>query len=155
MALAAAARLELPFVASDNYWWEPEWQSASREAVYAAVTKIANQPAWVLESNFDSLRDTLWRRADLVVWLDYQRHVVLSRVARRNIGWALKRAEVWSGNRMTMRRAWSGIRHAMRSYSEKRRNYPKWLAESAPRYVRLGHPRDADQWLRGEERGEG
>lgn len=147
LARAAADRLGLPFMASDDYWWEPGWKPARDEDVRARVAAIADQDRWVLESNFDSLRDSLWPRADLVVWLDFARPVVFARIVRRNLGWALRHRTVWAGNRMTFRRAWSGIRHAMRSYGGKQANYPGWLAHHAPTHVRFRRPAEAHMWL--------
>lgn len=148
LARAAAERLGLPFIASDDYWWEPGWRPASDDAVRSRVQEVASQSAWVLESNFDSCRDFLWPRADLIVWLDFSRPVVFWRVLRRNVGEALRRAEVWSGNRMTVGHAASGVRHSIRSFSGKRQQYPQWLEEHAANHVRLRHPREATRWLR-------
>lgn len=70
LARAISKRLSLPFVPSDDFWWEPGWQPASNESLVAKVTEVADRDQWVLESNFDTLRHLLWPRADLIVWLD-------------------------------------------------------------------------------------
>jgi hypothetical protein len=89
---------------------------------------VLEQDAWVLDGNFDDERALLWTRAHCIIWLDYDLPTILSRVIRRNLGWAISGKVTWSGNRMSFQRALSGIRHSLRSYPLKRSVYPKYLA---------------------------
>lgn len=148
VARAIAGRLGLPLIASDDFWWEPGWTPAPPDVVARRVAEAVAQDAWVLESNFDPWRHLVWRRADLVVWLDYPRGTVLRGVALRNLRWALRRSVVWAGNSMTVRRAFSGVRHAMDSFGPKRRLYPGWFDELEIAPVRLRSRKACDRWLR-------
>jgi hypothetical protein len=56
--------------------------------------------------------------------------------------------KVWNGQRMTLAKALSGIRHAAMSNGLKHRTYPAMLAEFPDlRVVRLRSPRAAAAWL--------
>jgi hypothetical protein len=58
--------------------------------VIGTVLAIAAGGQWVFDGNFDSHRQVLWPRADVVVWLDMPWTTTLWGVAARNLGW------VWS-----------------------------------------------------------
>ena len=45
------------------------------------------------------MRDLVWGRAELLVWLDYPLPLVLGRVVRRTLQRIVTREELWSGNR--------------------------------------------------------
>ncbi len=140
--------LRLPFFASDHFYWEPGWKTASPEKVHQQVLDVICQEAWVLDGNFDDEHEWLWQRADCIIWLDHSLMIILRRIASRNMRWVLTRQPTWSGNQMNMQRAMSGIRHAVKSYSEKRQNYPKWLPELSDTILyRFQTSHEADVWL--------
>jgi len=82
----------------------------------------------VLDGNFDAQRDILWARAELAIWLDLPWTTTMWRVLTRNLRWWSQRTPIWGGLRMTLPKAWSGVRHAARSHALKRRTYPDLLA---------------------------
>lgn len=148
LARAVAERLQLPYVATDSFYWEPGWKPASSTHVETCLSAALARPAWVLDGNFDVQHNRVWALADCIVWLDLSWWQIVSRVALRNVRWVLTREPVWSGNVMTWRRAWSGIRHAAMSHSLKRRLYPHWLAEAAvPRVWHFKTDREVAAWL--------
>lgn len=148
LAAALSQKLGLPFVPTDDLYWKPGWQRISSEALQGPLDAITREPRWVLDGNFDDLRELVWVRADTILWLDYPRYVVLPQLMRRNLGWYVSQKPVWSGNVMTLGKALSGVRHSLRGYGGKRRNYPDWLgACSHAQVVRFEHPRAAERWL--------
>ena len=104
--------------------------------------------SWVLDGNFDAERDLVWGRAQLAVWLDLPLMTTLWRVSRRNLGWWINRETIWGGQRMTLSKALSGIRHALRSHALKRAAYPLRLAEFPHlQVVRIRSARQSKLWL--------
>jgi len=148
LAERIAARLGLPFHASDPFYWEADWRPASTERVDRLLDQVLHAPRWVLDGNFEHRWRDVWARAQCVVWLDYPLAVVLWQVATRNLRWLVHRDVVWSGNRMTLRRALSGFRHALRSHAGKRRRYRRYIAElrDVP-VVRFSSRQEAASWL--------
>lgn len=140
--------LHLPFFASDPFYWDAHWKPASDAKVLQQVKDVIRREAWILDGNFDNERELVWRQADCIIWLDYSLATICKRVIFRNLFWVLTQQPIWSGNRMTLHRALSGLRHAIRSYSLKRQNYPHWLAELPDITVHRFHtPHETETWL--------
>lgn len=148
IAARIAERLHLPYFATDPFYWEANWTPSPSQKVRELLTSIVEQEAWVLDGNLDEFRAMVWSKADAVVWLDYPFWTTLRRITMRNLRWLMTREEIWSGNRMGMRRAISGIRHSINSYWIKKRLYPSWLAESFEgRVLRFSTIAEAERWL--------
>ena len=148
LAPVLAARLALPYLATDAVYWTHDWRPTPPAEVRAWVDAATSAEAWVLDGNFEAERDLVWARADLAVWLDLPFATTLWRVTRRNLGWWIGRQPVWGDNRMTLAKALTGIRHALRSYALKRRTYPARLAAFPHlQVVRIASPRALTLWL--------
>ena len=148
LAQRISKTLGLPFIASDHFYWQHGWNVTSSEKLHQQLREVVRREAWVLDGNFDDEREFVWYRADCIIWLDYSLLTICSRIVFRNFLWVITQQPTWSGNRMTLQRALSGIRHAARSYRVKRRNYPQWLVElsGVPSY-RFCTSREAEAWL--------
>ncbi len=156
LAAALSVKAGLPLIASDPFYWERDWQAAPAHLVRQRITEAAAADAWVLDGNFVSERGEVWARADTIIWLDYPLPLVLWRVLRRNLGWFFTRRITWSGNRMTWRSAWSGIRHAHRGFAEKRATFPAYLQEFPHLTVLHFHsPHQVNSWLSGVDQTKG
>ncbi len=150
LAQRLAGLTGLPYIATDPFYWEANWHTASEESVRRRVEAATAADTWILDGNFDGERALVWGRADTLIWLDLPLTVVLPRVAWRNVKLVLSQAPMWSGNRMTWRKAWSGIRHTLRSYNSKRRKYPGYIAEFP--HLQVLHfysPKEPVDWLSG------
>ena len=148
LAQRVSISLRLPFIASDHFYWEPGWIVASSQILLHQLSEVVPREAWVLDGNFDDQREFVWSRADCIIWLDYCLLTICSRIVLRNLLWVITQQPTWSGNRMTLQRALSGLRHAVKSYRIKRRNYPRWLAESSGvASYRFTTSREAEAWL--------
>lgn len=148
LAAELATRLALPYVPTDSVFWTANWQPVPMHELRGWLTEATSVAAWVTDGNFDDLRDVLWARADLIVWLDLPLSLTLWRVAKRNLTWWITRKTVWSGQRMTLAKMWSGVRHAARTHALKRRTYPAMLAEFPNIAVlRMRSRRELADWL--------
>ena len=150
LAAALAERLGLPCLATDAVFWTDDWRPTPASEVRAWLDRATTAERWVTDGNFDNDRDLLWRRAELVVWLDLPLSLVLRRVVRRNLGWWAARTPVWGGQPMTLAKALTGARHSLRSHAQKHAAYPAWLAELDARVVRLRSKRELARWLASE-----
>ena len=150
LAPALAARLDLPYAPTDPVYWTHDWRPAPAADVRAWADRATAAESWMLDGNFDAERDLVWGRAELAVWLDLPLATTLWRVSRRNLGWWVGRTTVWGGNRMTLAKALTGIRHTLRSHAQKHRTYPEALAEFPHLQVaRLTSPAAVAHWLAG------
>src|SRR5215831_3004122 len=97
-----AALLELPHIELDAINWQPEWRDLTRrdpQEFIRRVTKAIEAEAWVVDGNYGLVRDGVWQRATHLVWLDYERPVIMARVISRTLLRAVLRTELWAGNR--------------------------------------------------------
>lgn len=127
LAAQLADQFGLPFVPTDDIYWAADWTPVPEAEVRAWLDKTTSSPHWVLDGNFDAQRDILWSRALVAVWLDLPWTTTVLSVARRNFQWWMSGEAIWGGVRMTLSKAVSGIRHAAKSHSLKRRTYPHLL----------------------------
>ena len=63
----------------------------------AGVTEAIRAEAWVVDGNYGPVREPVWRRATHLVWLDYERAVIMTRVISRSFFRAVLRTEMWAG----------------------------------------------------------
>jgi adenylate kinase family enzyme len=103
-----ATRLQVPFVELDAVFHaRPGWQDLSRDEFRGEVTALlaACPDGWVFDGNYDHVRDLLLPRADSVVWLRLPFPVVYARLVARTLRRGYANAELWGGNRESLRQA--------------------------------------------------
>jgi adenylate kinase family enzyme len=156
LARRIAMQLALPHIELDAINWQPGWRDLTRHDPEVFVRRVGEAiaaDAWVVDGNYQSVRDQVWRRATHLIWLDYERAVVMARVIRRSLLRATLRTEMWAGNREQWRRLLRPshpIRWAWTTWGWRRREIAERLAR--PEYaglivVRLRRPGDADRAL--------
>jgi adenylate kinase family enzyme len=154
LAHSIAARLNLPHIELDAINWQPGWRDLDRhdrDEFVQRVTAAIQAEAWVVDGGYNSIRDILYRRATHLVWLDYERPVIMVRVIRRSLFRAILRTELWAGTGNRERwhhllRPSHPIRWAWTTWRRRRRETAERLlkAEYAHLMVlRLRHPREA------------
>ena len=102
---ALAARLGCTHVELDRLYWGPGWQAVPHERFEHAVERATTAPRWVADGNYSAVRELLWGRATHVVWLNFGRWTVFSRVLRRTLARGLLRTRLSHGNRESLRMA--------------------------------------------------
>jgi adenylate kinase family enzyme len=101
LAKTLAATLAIPHVELDALHWDPGWQALSIANPTEFLRRVAAATAgeaWVVDGNYSMARDLTWPRATHLVWLDYDRSVIMARVICRSVARALFRTPLWSGN---------------------------------------------------------
>ncbi|SDR54497.1 Adenylate kinase [Rhizobiales bacterium GAS191] len=127
LARRIAEQLKLPHIELDAINWQSGWRDLTRhdrEEFVRRVTEAIQAEAWVVDGNYGPVRDKVWQRATHLVWLDYQRWVIMARVIRRSFFRAALRTELWAGNREQWRqmlRPGHPIWWAWRSWGRRRR----------------------------------
>ena len=96
LARAAAAVLGCPHTELDALHHGPGWTKRIR--FENDVHRLVAGPRWVTEWQYAAMRDVLLARADLLVWLDLPRHLVMARVVRRTLRRRVHREVLWNGN---------------------------------------------------------
>jgi hypothetical protein len=73
----------LPLFELDRVFWDAGTQGAQDIQFIESVSALAQQDAWVLDGHYRSVRELIWRRSEMIVWLNYPLWIVGFRLARR------------------------------------------------------------------------
>lgn len=152
-----ARELNLPFVELDAINWQSGWRDLNTHDPEEFKRRVAAALAgetWVSDGNYGAaIGPSTLARATHLIWLDYERPVVMRRVIWRSILRALDRRELWpgTGNRERFVQWFTDrdhpIRWAWRTHASRRARYEALLAKSANTHLkvfRLRHPREAN-----------
>jgi adenylate kinase family enzyme len=154
LARLLATTLALPHIELDAINWQAGWRDLARHdppEFVRRVTEAAQAECWVADGNYGPVRDVLWRRATHLVWLDYERPVIMRRVIARSLHRVVTRTELWpgTGNRerwWVLLRASHPIRWAWRTWRRRRIETELRLAQPELAHLvvfRVRHPKEA------------
>ena len=153
LASRIAAVVGAPHTEIDALYHGPNW--TPRDDFMLDVAVFSAQPTWVTEWQYGRARPLLLRRADLLVWLDLPRAVVMRRVVRRTAQRRLNKTVLWNGNLEPPLSTFFTdrdhiVRWAWRTHHENAERVAAALTSRADlSVVRLTSQRDVDRWLSG------
>lgn len=157
LARTLAHRLGLRHIELDALFWGPNWTQVDDDVFRRRVEDaLAAAPdGWASDGNYRArVSDLLWLGADRLVWLDYPIWRVYSRLFVRTTSRTVRRTELWSGNRESLRTAFlsrdSLFVWALKTHWRHRREWTEILAR--PEYarvqvVRLRSPADTRRFV--------
>jgi adenylate kinase family enzyme len=97
LARLIGEQLDLPYTELDSLFHGLGW--VPRETFREDVDRFSSQDRWVTEFQYDPVRPMLAERADLFVWLDLPRRLVMMRLLRRTLSRRWRRTALWNGER--------------------------------------------------------
>ncbi len=100
-----AAAMQCPYIELDAHYWGQDWQAVPPEHFKRSIVEATQGEQWVADGNYSAVRDVLWSRATHVVWLNYGRFTVFSRLLWRTLSRGLMRTRLSHGNRESLRMA--------------------------------------------------
>ena len=153
-ARALARGLSVPHVELDELHWAPHWKEKSDAEFSRLVAEAVSGSAWVADGNYGVVREILWPRANVIVWLNYSFPIVFWRGLCRSIERSVSRSELWHGNRESFRRAFlskeSILLWILTTYKRRRREFAD-LRKSAKyahlEWIEFRRPKEARVWL--------
>lgn len=154
LARQLGALLDIPAVELDALHWEANWTPASPPILRERVDVALSGKAWVVDGNYNSLRDLTWGRANTVIWLDYSLWVVMTRVIWRTFTRILTRETLWNGNRERLSNGVfskdSILLWALQTHQKNRRRYSEMTCQPEYAHLAIVHhrsPRATRLWL--------
>ena len=112
-----SAALQIPFVELDAINWQSGWRDLftyDLEEFKRRVDTALSGEAWIADGNYGSaVGPSILGRATHLIWLDYERPVIMRRVIWRSLLRAIDRTELWPG-------------------TGNRESFAKWLDEGHP-----------------------
>lgn len=154
LARTLAARLDLAEIELDAINWQAGWvdlNSHDPDEFARRVRAAAAGERWVADGNYAKVQPIVLARATHLIWLDYSRATIMSRVIRRSIARAWSGRELWpgTGNRETWRN-WLEKEHPIRwawdTHADRRLRFSTLFESEACAGLdrhRLRHPREA------------
>jgi adenylate kinase family enzyme len=152
------ARLGVPIMELDALNWGPNWLNRSRDDI-PEFSRRAREAvvgdSWVTDGNYKVIRPIIMDRATHLIWLDYGRFTIMTRVIRRSFSRAIRNSELWpgTGNREDFRR-WLDPEHPIRwawdTMAGLRVRYAEQFASNDwpdIERIRCRHPSEAEAWL--------
>jgi adenylate kinase family enzyme len=97
LARRVAALLDIPHIEIDGLFHGPGW--VPRDTFESEVQRFSAGSCWVTEWQYSQVRAILAQRADLLVWLDLPRALVMWQMIGRTVRRRLGRQVLWNGNR--------------------------------------------------------
>ena len=147
--------LDHPTVGADPF--EVVRFKASRE-FHALVNEATRAPRWIVDGNYDHIRELTWDRATAVLWLNYTFARVWGQALKRTLVRVTTREEICNGNRETLKQTlftresilwWILATHRSRQrlYRDRFDRGPT----DGQSYIELRSPREMERFLRGAE----
>lgn len=152
-----ADKLKIPFIEMDSLSWEADWKEASTEDLLKKVEQRTSSDEWVLDGNYNKIRQSKWENVQLVIWLDYPFRINLYRLLKRTVGRAITRKEIWKGTgnkesfRMSFLSKKSVILWLFTSYGRTKRNYSRIISNDlypGIKFIRFADPAKAENFIR-------
>jgi len=153
LAVTIGEFLEIPHIEIDALFHGPGW--TPRADFVEAVMRFAVTAEWVTEWQYGAVRDALAQRADLLVWLDLRRHVVMRQLVARTVRRRLRREMLWGVNvEPPFRTIFTDREHVVRWAWATHHTHADRIATVRERWpgmpvVRLRSREDAARWLAG------
>jgi adenylate kinase family enzyme len=156
LASRIASELTVPHVEIDALFHGPSW--TRRASFEEDVHRFTAGPEWVTEWQYGAVRAHLAGRAELLVWLDLPRPVVMRQVIGRTVVRRVRRERLWNDN----------VERPLRTVLTDRDHIVRWAWRTHPdtaariEAVRRQHPdlsvvrlrshAEASRWLHGPVR---
>lgn len=83
LARELAERLKLPHYELDSLRHDPTGADLPNSDFIQSIATLADEDAWIIDGHYRDVREMIWRRADMVVWLNLPLWLVAFRLVRR------------------------------------------------------------------------
>jgi len=133
--------------------WQANWHDLfthDPEEFKRRTAAAVAAEAWVCDGNYGLVRPIVLSRATHLVWLDYERPVIMRRVIWRSLVRGVTRKPLFAGNRENPLRWFAKdhpIRWAWDTFHERRKKYDALIASpdcARLAVLRVRHPQEAN-----------
>ena len=145
----------------DALFLKENWQESSNTDFREKILQsIKGTSGYVINGNYNKVKDLTWGNADTVIWLDYSRFIVMWRVIKRTFIRIITQEELWSGNKETIKKSFfdkdSIILWAWNTYSKRKTQYKEMIKENPYKiktYIVFKSPREAKEFIKELKKG--
>ena len=154
LAKQIAGELGAQHIELDAIHWMPNWVQRPPEELRKLTAVAVARDRWVVDGNYQSVRDIVWERATTVIWLDYSFPVVFYRALRRTLSRSLTGQELFSGNRESLGKAFlskeSILLWVITTFHRRRREFQQIIRNDvfpSLKFVHLRSQRETDRLI--------
>jgi adenylate kinase family enzyme len=156
LAETLANRLDLDFVELDALYWQPNWVGTPDEEFIPKVDAATRGERWVVAGTYSRTIPTTWRRAEIIIWLDYSLPLIFWQLVKRTVRRNLTREVLWGTNtdRIWIHfKLWSDeslVRWLFKTYGKRKKQYPQLLALPEHQHLKLFRfhsPKETAAWM--------
>jgi adenylate kinase family enzyme len=157
LAEQIAKRFDFCLIELDALHWEPNWTEAPLEVFRERVRKATQAPGWVVAGNYHAVRDLIWPKAEVIIWLDFPFWTVFWQLTRRTFKRWWTQELLWGTNRERLSvhlKFWSqdSLFHWLfKTYWRRKRETPSLLNLPEHKHLKLiqfKHPKETSEWLK-------
>ena len=94
-----ANKLNYRYLELDALFWLPNWTKRDSAELKSLIEAEQSKPGGLVLDGNTLSKGAVISEGDVLIFLDYSRALIVSRVLRRTIKRVLFRTELWSGNR--------------------------------------------------------
>lgn len=128
LASNISAKTGIEHIELDSIYNQENWNPIETKKFLEIVNRYTEETSWIFCGNyFTRLGLDFWKKADVVIWLDYPFNVVFRRLMRRTLNRGIARHVLWNGNRESLAKSFfskeSVILHMIQSWSKQKKRY--------------------------------
>ena len=161
LARHLSKKLNLRDIELDALFWKENWQQSDQQEFRQKIQdSLSGDSGFIIHGNYGKVRDLTWGNAELVIWLDYSRPLVMWRVLKRSWLRILKNEALWAGNKESFKKTFlskdSIILWAWQTYNLRRQQYTELMTSSEYSHIkvlRFTNPSQVDNFLKTSLRG--
>lgn len=148
-----SGRLNIKHIELDAIHWRPGWKGTPIKEFRDLADEATKGESWVVDGNYSRVRDIVWRKAEIVVWLDLPFKTVFWRTFLRTVKRILTREKLWNNNVEGFDALFgpdSMPLWVMKTYWRRKKEYPVLLSKleySHLQVIRLKSIREVRDWL--------
>lgn len=156
LAEKLANLLDLDFVELDALYWQPNWVGTPEDEFLAKTANAIKSGRWVIAGNYSKTIPITWRRAEVIIWLDYSLPLIFWRLVKRTVHRNMTRQLLWGTNRDRFWKhfnLWSDeslVRWLFMTYGKRKKQYPHLLSLPEHQHLKLlrfTSPKETAAWL--------
>jgi adenylate kinase family enzyme len=88
----------------DALFWGANWKEPNNEVFRSKVSTALRSDSWVIDGNYSRrIKDIVWSKAEMLVWLDLPLHLILRRFIVRSLTRSLTGKMLWGNSKETLR----------------------------------------------------
>ena len=131
LAKIIASKLNIKHIELDQLYWKPNWVEHEANDFRSLVIEEIKDENWVADGNYSVIRDVLWSRSTIIIWLNYSFSKVLYRSISRSFRRSLTKEIIFSGNTDSFKRSFfsrdSIILWVIKTHKSKHEKYSRIL----------------------------